>query len=157
MIECNAYGEGEHRWNPALLTAAKKYNFKSRACRPYRAKTKGEVERFNAYLKNSFVTPLAATLKQHELKVTVDVLNGHIGAWLQPVAHQRIRGTTGANSQVLLDEESFTLQPLPSPTRTITTLTMSDNVMPLEDFQQPRSTYDALLEVRSHEPSNESH
>jgi len=53
MIERDAYGEGEHRWNPMLLTAAKKYNFKPRACRPYRAKTKGKVERFNSYLKSS--------------------------------------------------------------------------------------------------------
>ncbi|CAK2311010.1 Integrase catalytic subunit [Vibrio crassostreae] len=66
-----------------LLTAVKKYNFKPRACRPYRANTKGKVERFNFYLKSSLVTPLAATLKQHGLKVTVDVLNGHIGAWLE--------------------------------------------------------------------------
>ena len=63
MIERDAYGEGEHRWNPALLTAAKKYSFKPRACRPYRAKTKGKVERFNSYLKNSFVTPLGAIVK----------------------------------------------------------------------------------------------
>jgi transposase len=33
-------------------------------CRPYRAKTKGKVERFNGYLKGSFLVPLAATLKQ---------------------------------------------------------------------------------------------
>jgi hypothetical protein len=148
MIERDAYGEGEHRWNPALLTTAKKYSFKPRACRPYRAKTKGKVERFNSYLKNSFVTPLAATLKQHGLKITVDVLNGHIGAWLETVAHQRTHGTTGAKPQVLLDEERFILQPLPSPTRPVTTLIMSDNVVPLESFQHPLSTYDALLEVR---------
>lgn len=30
-------------------------------------------ERFNSYLKNSFVTPLAATLKQHDLKITANV------------------------------------------------------------------------------------
>ncbi|MBS9926383.1 IS21 family transposase [Vibrio alginolyticus] len=148
MIERDAYGEGEHRWNPALLTAAKKYSFKPRACRPYRAKTKGKVERFNSYLKNSFVTPLAATLKQHGLKITVDVLNGHIGAWLETVAHQRTHRTTGAKPQVLLDEERFILQLLPSPTRPVTTLTMSDNVVPLESFQHPLSMYDALLEVR---------
>ena len=101
-------------------------------------------------LKNtgSFVTPLAATLKQHGLKVTVDVLNGHIGAWLETVAHQRIHGTTGTKPQVLLDEERFTLQPLTSPTRLMVPLTMGDNVMPVESFQHPLSTYDALLEVR---------
>jgi transposase len=148
MIERDAYGEGEHRWNPMLLTAAKKYNFKPRACRPYRAKTKGKVERFNSYLKSSFVTPLAATLKQHGLKITVDVLNGHIGAWLETVAHQRTHGTTGTKPQVLLDKERFTLQALPSPTRPVAPLTMSDNVMPVESFQHPLSMYDALLEVR---------
>jgi hypothetical protein len=78
----------------------------------------------------------------------VDVLNGHIGAWLETVAHQRTHGTTGAKPQVLLDEERFTLQSLPSPTHPVTPLTISDSVMPLESFQHPLSTYDALLEVR---------
>ncbi|GAL09293.1 mobile element protein [Vibrio astriarenae] len=106
------------------------------------------MERFNSYLKNSFVTPLAATLKQHGLKITVDVLNGHIGAWLETVAHQRIHGTTGTKPQVLLEKERFTLQSLPSPTRPIAPLTMGDNVMPVESFQHPLSMYDVLLEVR---------
>lgn len=77
-------------------------------------------ERFNSYLKNSFVTPLAATLKQHDLKITANVLNGHIGAWLETVAHQRMHGTTGTNPQVLLEKERFALQP----TRPIAPLTM---------------------------------
>ena len=94
-VTYDAYGEGEHRWNPALLATTQKYNFKPKACRPYRAKTKGKVERFNSYLKSSFVTPLAATMKQHGLELTVDVLNGHIGAWLAEVAHQRVHATTG--------------------------------------------------------------
>lgn len=149
MIERDAYGEGEHRWNPALLATAKKYNFKPRACRPYRAKTKGKVERFNAYLKSSFVTPLAATLKQHGLKITANALNGHIGAWLETVAHQRTHGTTGQKPQVLLDEERFTLQPLPSTTTPVSAPTINDSVTPLESFQHPLSTYDALLEGRA--------
>lgn len=149
MIERDAYGEGEHRWNPALLATAKKYNFKPRACRPYRAKTKGKVERFNAYLKSSFVTPLAATLKQHGLKITADALNGRVGAWLDTVAHQRTHGTTGQKPQVLLDEERFTLQPLPSTTSPAPAPTINDSVTPLESFQHPLSTYDALLEGRA--------
>ncbi len=148
MIERDAYGEGKHRWTPALMATARKYNIKPRACRPYRAKTKGKVERFNAYLKNSFVTPLAATLKQHGLKITADVLNGHIGAWLDTVAHQRVHGTTGEKPQVLLDKERFLLQSLPSEVHPLAPLTLSDSVMPMESFQHPLSTYDALLEVR---------
>ncbi|SON51548.1 protein of unknown function [Vibrio tapetis subsp. tapetis] len=85
----------------------KKYGFKPKACRPYRAKIKGKVERFNSYLKSSFITSLAATLKQHGLEFTVDVANGHIGAWLETVAHQRIHGTTDAKPQVLLRKSAL--------------------------------------------------
>lgn len=49
VIERDAYGEGKHRFHPALWDLAKHYNFKPRLCRPYRAKTKGKVERFNSY------------------------------------------------------------------------------------------------------------
>lgn len=149
MIERDAYGEGEHRWNPQLLATAKTYGFKSKACRPYRAKTKGKVERFNSYLKSSFITPLAATLKQHGLELTVDVANGHIGAWLETVAHQRIHGTTDAKPQVLLEKERFALQALPSESPSKSMLSASDSVVPFESFQHPLSTYDALLEVRT--------
>ena len=64
MTERDAFGEGQHRWNTKLLAMAKAYGFKLRACRLYRAKTKGKVERFNGYLKNSFVVPLTASMKQ---------------------------------------------------------------------------------------------
>jgi transposase len=68
MIERDAYGEGRHRWNAQLLSTAQDYGFIARACRPYRARTKGKVERFNSYLKGSFITPLAATLSQAGLR-----------------------------------------------------------------------------------------
>lgn len=64
ILERDAYGEGNHRWHPALLAVAEELGFRPRVCRPYRAQTKGKVKRFNGYLKRSFVTPLAATLKQ---------------------------------------------------------------------------------------------
>ena len=47
----------------ALRALADEFGFSLRLCRPYRAKTKGKVERFNGYLKGSFLVPLAATLK----------------------------------------------------------------------------------------------
>jgi len=106
------------------------------------------VERFNSYLKSSFITPLAATLKQHGLDLTVDVANGHIGAWLETVAHQRIHGTTGAKPQVLLEKERFTLQSLPNTRSSLSLPPVCHSVVPIESFQHPLSTYDALLEVR---------
>lgn len=69
ISERDAYGEGLHRWHPRLAALADEYGFRPRVCRPYRAKTKGKVERFNGYLKGSFVTPLAATLKTAGLKL----------------------------------------------------------------------------------------
>ena len=78
MLQRDAYGESCHRWNPALLELADQFGFKPRACRPYRAQTKGKVERFNGYLKGSFVTPLAATLKSAGLLLGVVLENGKI-------------------------------------------------------------------------------
>src|ERR1700737_1499257 len=91
----DAYGEGMHRWHPGLQALAEEYGFRPKGCRPYRAKTKGKVERFNGYLKGSFVTPLAATLKTAGLVLDVLTANAHIGRWLDEVAHVRIHGTTG--------------------------------------------------------------
>ena len=36
-----------------------------RLCRPYRAKTKGKLERFNRYLRESFYNPLVTRLQAH--------------------------------------------------------------------------------------------
>ena len=60
VIQRDAYGAGLHRWNDQMKALAEACGFTPRLCRPYRAKTKGKVERFNSYLKGSFVVPLAA-------------------------------------------------------------------------------------------------
>lgn len=150
MIERDAYGEGAHRWNAKLLEMAKDYGFTLKACRPYRAKTKGKVERFNGYLKKSFITPLAATLKQAGLVLDVDTANAHIGPWLHDVANQRIHGTTGEKPCVLLAKERFSLQPLPDGVhpRLSDIRQTKRYAMPLESLQHPLSVYDQLLEVR---------
>lgn len=149
MIERDAYGEGHHRWNAQLLSMAQDYGFVARACRPYRARTKGKVERFNGYLKSSFITPLAATLNQAGLRLDVATANAHIGPWLERVAHQRIHGTTGIKPQVLLDQERFELMSLPPrPQLAAQHMPISTRPVPRESFQHPLSVYDRLLEVR---------
>jgi transposase len=45
VIERDAYGAGLHRWDDELRELAEGSGFKPRLCRPYRAKTKGKVER----------------------------------------------------------------------------------------------------------------
>lgn len=151
MLERDAYGEGRHRWNPALLALADQFGFRPRACRPYRARTKGKVERFNGYLKGSFVTPLAATLKSAGLILDVTTANAQIGRWLQEIAHQRIHGTTGEKPQVRLEQERHAFLPLPvMTTPTVTARPQSVHTgtsvaMPYESLQHPLSVYDALL------------
>ena len=148
LIERDAYGDGQHRWNPAVLNLSKQYGFKLRVCRPYRAQTKGNVERFNGYLKSSFITPLAATLKQAGLLLDCDMANGAIGQWLDEVAQQRIHGTTGEKPQVLLDKERPALQPLPVLPRESPATTPTRVAIPTDSIQHPLSTYDQVLEDR---------
>ena len=57
VIERNAYGEGKHRFNSFLLDLAKHYGVTIKPCAPYRAQTKGKVERFHRYLRESFFAP----------------------------------------------------------------------------------------------------
>ena len=149
MLERDAFGEGQHRWNASLLSLSRDYGFKLRACRPYRAKTKGKVERFNGYLKQSFITPLAATLQQAGLSLDIGVANGKIGPWLEEIAHQRIHGTTGEKPQVLLEKERLNLLPLPTFNESNQGhAKIEATVIPLESLQHPLSCYDQLLEAR---------
>jgi transposase len=149
ITERDAYGEGRHRWHPALYALAGAYGFRPKVCRPYRAQTKGKVERFNGYLKASFITPLAATLKSAGLTLDVETANAQIGPWLQEVAHQRVHGTTGVQPAVRLAEERLALRPLPvqapqglpAPQRHV------GRVLPHDSLQHPLSVYDQLLEV----------
>ncbi|WP_419737466.1 IS21 family transposase [Pseudomonas sp. COR18] len=150
ILERDAYGKGLHRWHPRLLALADEYGFRPRVCRPYRAKTKGKVERFNGYLKGSFITPLAATLKSAGLPLDVATANAHIGRWLDEIAHQRIHGTTGVKPATRLAEERDVLLPLPAcrvtSAPTITSLRLG-RVLPHESLQHPLSVYDELLEL----------
>jgi transposase len=148
MIERDAYGEGRHRWNAQLLQLSADYGFQLRACRPYRAKTKGKVERFNGYLKNSFITPLAATLQQAGLALDVHAANGQVGPWLDEIAHQRIHGTTKQKPQILLLKERLSLADLPLRlSRTKVAVIKSRPAIPFESLQHPLSVYDQLLEA----------
>ena len=150
VTERDAYGEGEHRYHRDLLAVAEEYGFRVRLCRPYRAKTKGKVERFNGYLKSSFLVPLAATLKQSGLKLDVTAANAHIGPWLQNVANARVHGTTGEVPNVRMELERTKLQPLPVTVHAGEPITVARRTavpVPFESLQHPLSVYQALLEV----------
>ena len=150
VIERDAYGEGRHRWHGQMLALADTYGFTPRLCRPYRAKTKGKVERFNGYLKGSFCVPLAATLRQAGLRLDVEAANAHVGRWLTEVANTRLHGTTGERPDRRMALERHALLPLPQPSRTIAPVSPRHlQPIPIESLQHPFSVYNALLEARA--------
>jgi hypothetical protein len=93
VIERDAYGKGHHKYNGRLLDLSKACGFEIKLCRPYRAKTKGKVERFNSYLKGNFYRPLCIKLQDTNLEVTCEILNSRISSWLKK-ANNRVHGTT---------------------------------------------------------------
>lgn len=145
VIERDAYGEGLHRWNDELRGLAEACGFTPRLCRPYRAKTKGKVERFNAYLKGSFVVPLAATIEAAGLKLDAGVANVHVRRWLDEVANTRVHATTKAVPAVRLAEERAVM--LPAPALKAAPAIPQRVAIPVESLQHPLSVYDELLEV----------
>jgi len=117
VTERHAYPGGEHRFHAGLWQFAKAYGFTPKLCQPYRAKTKGKVERMVHYVRHSFYVPLMTKLQQNRLEVDVDVANQAVGTWLHTVANQRIHQTTKAKPCTRwLDE---VLQPLPPQEPTI--------------------------------------
>ena len=57
VLERDLGGEGAHRYHAGFLDYARHCGFVIKLCRPYRARTKGKVERFNGYLRRSFYVP----------------------------------------------------------------------------------------------------
>lgn len=64
VLKRDAYGQGIHRFHNKLWDFAKHYGFIPKLCAPYRAHTKGKVERFIGYLRHSFYVPLRSSLAQ---------------------------------------------------------------------------------------------
>jgi transposase len=148
VIDRDAYGPGLHRWQRNLLALADEYGFVPRLCRPYRAKTKGKVERFNGYLKGSFLVPLAATLKQAGLKLDVAAANAHVGRWLSQVANVRVHGTTEERpADRLLIEREYLLALPASQSPTPPAAPARRRPVPVESLQHPLAMYDELLQV----------
>jgi hypothetical protein len=72
--------------NPEFLRFAAHWGFRIRACRPYRAQTKGKVERPIRYVRQSFL---------YGRTVAGDAdLNAQALAWLDQIANPRVHGTT---------------------------------------------------------------
>ena len=145
VIERDAYGPGLHRWNDELKALAEVCGFTPRLCRPYRARTKGKVERFNSYLKGSFVVPLAATIEAGGLRLSVELLNAHVRRWLDEIANLRVHGTTKAIPSIRLADEQSVM--LPAPALKAPPALPLRVALPVESLQHPLAVYDELIEV----------
>ena len=95
VLERDSYGQGQHRYHAGFLNYAHHSGFLIKLCQPYRAKTKGKVERFNGYLRRSFYVPLVSRLSQGGLKLDVVTANVEDSEWLRQVANERMHGSTG--------------------------------------------------------------
>ena len=145
VLERHGYGLGRHRFHPGFLDFARHCDFRPRLCAPYRAQTKGKVERFIRYLRHSFYVPLASRLAQEGLIVDRETANLAIGRWLREVANVRVHGTTGEIPAERLAIERVQLQPVPTPYggRSVRSLQKPVSA-PIVGLQHPLSFYDAF-------------
>ena len=148
LLDRDVYGPGRHRWNPQMLALAEQCAFTPRVCRPYRARTKGKVERFNGYLKGSFVVPLAATLRSGGLLLDVPTANREVRRWLDQVANRRLHATTLARPCDRLELERQHLQPLQGKVlERVLPPRPAARVLPFPSIQHPLSVYGELMEA----------
>lgn len=114
VIKRDGYGPGQHRWNDDFLDMAKLYGFMPRLCRPYRARTKGKVERFHRYLRGNFYVPLDSRMRASGLVVDAATANAEVSKWLRDVGNRRVHPQTGHAPHSLYENvEKALLQPLP--------------------------------------------
>ena len=114
-------------------------------CQPYRAQTKGKVERFIGYLKRSFWIPFVATQRQAGVLPDKQSANAAVARWLREVANARVHATTEEIPAERLTIEQPRLQGLPAPYRGRSTRTvLASQRKPMVGYQHPLSVYDAL-------------
>lgn len=142
----DAYGPGQHRFHPAFLDFAQHCGFRPRLCQPYRAQTKGKVERFIRYLRGSFWVPLESRLRQGGLGVDAATANAEVGGWLASVANVRTVGGIGIVPAEALAADRAALLPLPADYagQTVRRHLEPARSAPLV-IQRPLASYDALL------------
>jgi transposase len=129
--------------NAEFLRFAAHWGFRVRACRPYRAKTKGKVERPIRYLRGSFVYGRDF--------VGDDDLNAQTHTWLSGKANVRRHRTTKEKPlERFAREEQATLLPLaarPYQSPILRVLPAAPAVVPLPRVQverRPLQTYAAI-------------
>lgn len=94
------------QFNPRFMDLARHYGFTPRACKPYRARTKGKDERMVGYIKQHFFV-------RYRTFDSWEHLNQLAEQWLREEADRRIHGTLKEIVQMRFEQEKPYLQPLP--------------------------------------------
>jgi transposase len=102
----HANGRGP-RFNERFLDLAGHYGFAPRACRPYRAQTKGKSERMVGYIKQHFFV-------RYRSFESWEHLNQLAEQWLQTEADLRLHGTVKEVVAERFAREKAALGPLPA-------------------------------------------
>jgi transposase len=97
--------QGHIIYNRSLMALAQHYRYQPRACRPYRAQTKGKFERPFSYIRQDFFL-------ERRFRNLED-LNSQLTDWLGTVANVRIHGTTQRIVAEAFAAEQPELQRLP--------------------------------------------
>lgn len=93
-------------YNAKLLALGAHYGFVPRACQPYRAQTKGKVERPYRYIRADFF------MARHF--ADIEDMNRQLRHWLDTVANVRRHGTTERIVAEHFEQERSALQRLPA-------------------------------------------
>jgi transposase len=97
----------EVQFQSRFVDLAAHYGFTPRACRPYRARTKGKGERMVGYIKQHFFVRYRAFESWGHLNQVAE-------QWLREEADQRVQGTVQEVVHERFEREAPQLQPLPT-------------------------------------------
>ncbi len=124
IIEDRRERGGKLLENIEFVRFAAHWDFRIRACRPYRARTKGKVERPIHYVRHNF-------FYGRQFLNDAD-LNQQVRSWLAHKANQRVHRTTGEVPQVRFDrDERAVLRTLAiKPYRSVSTVPSAQALQP---------------------------
>jgi transposase len=101
-----ASNSGSPKYNECFVDLAGHYGFTPRACKPYRARTKGKDERMVGYIKQNFFV-------RYRRFESWEHLNQLAEQWLRQEADVRVQGTVKEVVAERFERESPELKPLP--------------------------------------------
>jgi hypothetical protein len=128
------------RWNPQFLELCGHYRLQPRACRPYRARTKGKIERPFFYLEEQFLKgrSFGSLLDLHYqlARFEEDDLDVYVHATTQERAIDRFQGElphlTPLPEQRFVSARSAVRPPMPPPIIAMRTARCTTMLLPID-------------------------